>query len=193
MKKYLLLTVATILCFTPAVMPQRAGGASAEEYAVYSVVIAEIFSDRQEKSVVITDRTSSDSTTDGFSDRDQEYFKRMFPTLTEGVDKDYKARNKIPARLKDAFELKMRHVVLTKPEIDRIFKGNGSWDDFYKMYPTSVGIISLSRVGFSASMNQALVYIDHGCGGLCGTGHYVLLEKSADGWRVVNRRMVWIS
>jgi hypothetical protein len=42
-------------------------------------------------------------------------------------------------------------------------------------------------------MNQALVYIEHGCGGLCGTGHYVLLEKGVDGWKVIKRSMVWIS
>jgi hypothetical protein len=48
-------------------------------------------------------------------------------------------------------------------------------------------------VGFNAAMNQAMVYIQHACGGLCGSGHYVLLEKNADQWRVVKESMVWVS
>lgn len=188
----MLLTVVAILCLTPAVMPvpQRAGGASAEEYAVYSAVIPDLFAESQDRSVVIEEQTITDRT---YLDNDEQYFQRMFPTLGEGVAANYKLRNKIPARLKDSFDFKMRHVVVKEQELRRILKDAGSWNDFYKVYPTSVGFVYVSRVGFNSAMNQALVYIGHSCGGLCGTGNYVLLEKTADRWRVVKREMVWIS
>jgi len=81
---------------------------------------------------------------------------------------------------------------MTQRTARNIFK-SGSWNEFYKRHPNSEGVIVLSRVGFNAGMNQALLYIDHTCGGLCGTGHYVLLEKSHGAWRVVKREMVWVS
>jgi hypothetical protein len=83
--------------------------------------------------------------------------------------------------------------LIEKQEIEKIFKGRGWWAESYKRYPDSVGLIVLSRVGFNAARNQAMVYIQHVCGGLCGTGHYVLLEKNADQWRVVKESMVWVS
>src|SRR5215217_7791371 len=112
----------------------------------------------------------------------------MFPTLTAGVARDYRARNKESVRLKESFQLNIKYVLVDKKEIEKIFNG-GRWEEFYKRYRDSGGFISLSRPGFNPAMNQALVYIAHACGGLCGTGHYVLLEKSVDGWKVIKRSM----
>jgi len=66
-------------------------------------------------------------------------------------------------------------------------------EEFYKRYPGSSGLIILSRVGFNAAMNQAMIYIQHRCGGLGGTGYYVLLEKTADKWNLAKQNMVWVS
>ncbi|HEY0763366.1 MAG TPA: hypothetical protein VGD61_13435 [Pyrinomonadaceae bacterium] len=198
MKKCLLLITIVVLA---SVVPARSRvDASAEEYAVYSAVIAEMFAgdrvtfDTQAKIklLVIKDLTDTDVLTD-YREQNEVYFGRMFPTLAAGVVKDYKARNKQPVRLKDSFDLNIKHLVVKKEKIEKIFAGRGWWQEFYKIYPDSGGLIVLSRVGFSRAMNQALVYIQHGCGGLCGTGHYVLLEKSGDRWQVVKRNMVWIS
>ena len=200
MKSYLLLTVATMVLLAQVVLPRTPSQAeaSAEEYAVYSAVIENMFAgdrvtfDTQAKIKLLVIQNHTSTTGDN-SNQDDQYFRRMFPTLTEGVVKDYRARNNEPARLKDSFDLKVKHVLVDKQEIEKIFNGGGWWEEFYKRYPDSGGLIIFSRAGFNAAMNQALVYIQHGCGGLCGTGHYVLLEKSVDGWRVVKRNMVWIS
>ena len=202
MKKYLLLTAIVVL-LAYVILPRTASrvNASAEEYAVYSAVIANMFDGERVtfdtgakiKLLVIQDVTATDPTTRDDSRQDDQYFRRMFSTLTEGVAKDYRAKNNKPVRLVDSFGFIVKHVLVDKQEVDKIFIGGGSWEEFYKRYPDSGGFIILSRVGFNAAMNQALVYIQHGCGGLCGTGHYVLLEKSVDRWRVVNRNMVWIS
>lgn len=198
MKKCLLLI--TIVALASVVPARGRVDASAEEYAVYSAVITEMFAggrvtfDTQNKIklLVIKDMTVTDVLTD-YEEQNEVYFGRMFPTLAEGVVKDYKARNKEPARLKDSFELNIKHVMVKKEKIEKMFAGRGWWQEFYKTYPDSGGLIVLSRVGFSPATNQALVYIQHGCGGLCGTGNYVLLEKSGARWQVVKRSMVWIS
>ena len=75
-----------------------------------------------------------------------------------------------------------------------MFKGGvNGWEKFYKRFPDSGGIVGVSRVGFNLETNQALVYVEHGCGDLCGTGHYMLLDKGESGWKVAKRYMSWIS
>jgi hypothetical protein len=181
--------------------PPRQLDTSADEYAVYSAVIARMFagdkvtfdSQTKVKLLVIQDTTVTDSTASEAENNEQS-FKKMFPVLKEGVAADYKTKNSTPLHLKDSFELKLKHVLVEKQAIDKMFEeGGGWWEEFYKKYPDSGGFISFSRVGFNSDVDQALVYIAHGCGGLCGTGHYVLLEKGVDGWKVVKRSMVWIS
>lgn len=55
------------------------------------------------------------------------------------------------------------------------------------------GIVSLSRVGFSAGGTQALVYAQFWCGGDCGHGEYVLLEKRDAGWQVQEDAVLFVS
>lgn len=40
---------------------------------------------------------------------------------------------------------------------------------------------------------HALVYTSFTCGGLCGYGWLVLLERHDDGWRVLGNHVMWIS
>ncbi len=85
--------------------------ASAEEYAVYSAMIANAFAgdkvtfntQTKIKLLVIQDVTIAE-----FTDKvtkDDLYFKEWFPTVSEEVVQDYKAKNKEAVRLKDSFDL----------------------------------------------------------------------------------------
>jgi hypothetical protein len=52
------------------------------------------------------------------------------------------------------------------------------------------GFASLALPAF-ASNGQAVVYANYNCGaGWCGTSWYFLLEKSSNGWRVIDERVV---
>jgi hypothetical protein len=51
------------------------------------------------------------------------------------------------------------------------------------------GMVSFALPAF-ASNGQAVVYARYHCGGLCGTNWYFLLEKSSNGWRVIDERVV---
>jgi hypothetical protein len=104
----------------------------------------------------------------------------------------YKAQNKESSPLKDPFNLKIKHVLVEDELLSRILKG-GRWEEFYQKYPDSGGFISFSQVGFNSEMNQALVYFEHWCQSLCGSGIYVLLDKGKDGWKVTKRHRSWIS
>ena len=193
--KYLLLTAIAFLSYM--VLPSTASAAdeSTEQYAVYSTVIARMFTAKDKsRQLVIKDLTSTEDTVIDKLLQESRYIARMFPTLQKGVLRDYKARNKEPLQLKESFALRIKYVLVADKEIDKLFNDkDGWWDEFYKRYPDSGGFISLSRPGFNAVMDQAFVYIEHYCGALCGTGHYVLLQKRKDRWKVVKQEMVWIS
>ena len=99
MNKHLLLTAIVVL-ITYQVMPRTPStvDVSAEEYAVYSAVIANMFETQPGiKLLVIQDATATDFTEDN-SKLDDPYFRRMVPTLAEGVVKDYKSKNRTQLR-----------------------------------------------------------------------------------------------
>jgi hypothetical protein len=55
-------------------------------------------------------------------------------------------------------------------------------------------VVRLSRVGYSRDSSHALLYLDHHCGGLCGTGWRVQLRREAAGhWHVVSIETTWIA
>ena len=82
--------------------------------------------------------------------------------------------------------------VVSSSEIQKIFKG-GWWDDFYKRYPATSGFVRVSQSVLTKDRQQALIYVAHYCGGLCGTGTVLLLKRSGSTWRIVKKEMLWIS
>lgn len=65
--------------------------------------------------------------------------------------------------------------------------------DFEARFPNNLGYFVVSRVGLNLDKTEALLYVDHFCGGLCGGGEYVLLRKVNGGWRVVDHHGTWVS
>ena len=65
--------------------------------------------------------------------------------------------------------------------------------DFEARFPNNFGYFVVSHVGLNLNKTEALLYIDHFCGGLCGGGDYVLLRKVNGAWRVVERHMTWVA
>ena len=52
---------------------------------------------------------------------------------------------------------------------------------------------SVSNIGFNAERTQAVVYVSHVCGGTCGSGSYLFLERAGSRWRISHSFMAWIS
>jgi hypothetical protein len=69
------------------------------------------------------------------------------------------------------------------------------WAAFRRRYSGATGLTAVSAVGESADGRQALLVVNHGCGGLCGWGYVVLLGRGrpGDAWRVRYARMLWVS
>lgn len=83
--------------------------------------------------------------------------------------------------------------VVPRAEISDIFAKGGWWTDFHAKYPGSSGFAETSLPVLTADRKQALVYVAHHCGGLCGVGIVVLLERAGSGWHVVKEEELWVS
>jgi hypothetical protein len=65
--------------------------------------------------------------------------------------------------------------------------------DFEARFPNNLGFFVVSHVGLNLNKTEALLYVDHFCGGLCGSGDYVLMRKVNGVWRIVDRQNTWVS
>ena len=65
--------------------------------------------------------------------------------------------------------------------------------DFEARFPNNFGYFVVSHVGLNLNKNEALVYVDHFCGGLCGGGGYFLMRKVSGVWHVVDQHNTRIS
>lgn len=171
-----------------------------EEYAIYSVLLNRISRSPEDggeiQLLVINDQTSVDEVTDHSPEEVFKMYKEaLTPTLSAAL-RDYKSKNEQPRHLTKSFDLKFDYALVSKEEFGGFFKGKNlreDWDSFYRKYPNSPGYISLSRVGFSPDMTQAVVYMEYTCGGLCADGSYAILYQENGEWKEVKRIHFWAS
>lgn len=71
-------------------------------------------------------------------------------------------------------------------------KGKG-WRSLKDLFPGASGVISLSHVGFDRQLDQAIVFAAFNCGLLCATGWTYALAKVHGRWKVIGKRVVWVS
>jgi hypothetical protein len=96
--------------------------------------------------------------------------------------------------VKSQFGDPQSYIMITRVELDKTFKkGAGGWDGFYKKHPKGGGFWTFSRPGYNVAGDEAVLYVSHSCGNLCGTGHLYFLVKRNGQWSVKNRTMLWIS
>ncbi len=107
---------------------------------------------------------------------------------------DFLAKSDSNCAISSEFADGKSHALLNQDVLDKTFKkGQDGWAKFYKLYPKAAGYWTFSRPGYNATGDEALLYVGHHCGWLCGTGHLYLLQKQSGDWVVVNRQMLWIS
>lgn len=88
--------------------------------------------------------------------------------------------------------LRVRVFPQSRSDEYRVMEGK-FFDKFYADYPNGDGITSLSRVGFTRDRKMALVHHGRSIAGLAGQGHFILLQKSDDVWKVMDKIVSWVS
>lgn len=168
-----------------------------DDYAVYAALITGLGRPEdpeeawQGKEILIVGLTAAPRDTKShWGDWGFRSKSKAAPSHDTIVDFERKARSScvLKAEFGDAESYK----VIAQEELDKIFK-EGGWEDFYKKYPETGGVWTFSRPGYNSAGNEAVLYVGHSCGSLCGTGHLYFLAKQNDQWIVQNRLMLWIS
>jgi hypothetical protein len=179
---------------TLEVMTTSTASAIIEEYAVYEAVIESVYSIEGVESIVIKDHTATDLSPDGSLDNTMDYIQETLGTTIElETLNDYRVKNAQTQELNSIFSLNVQCVLLSEAQINEIFETGDGWSQFHATYPNSAGIVTFSRVGFNAEMNQALVYVeDQGEYG-AGQGLYLFLIKKESGWSIQSTIVAWVS
>ena len=113
---------------------------------------------------------------------------------TQETLQDYQKKAQSVCTIVPGFGDPQSYKIISNAEIDRDFhKGHHGWEKFYEKHPKSAGLWRFSRPGYNSAGDEALMYVSHSCGWLCGTGHLYLLSKENGEWTVKNRLMLWIS
>jgi len=104
-----------------------------------------------------------------------------------GVMDEFEKVNQEPKLLLRKLAIEKPYQLVPKSVIAGFFKYDvfTGWQSFDSHFPEAEGYLDLSAVGFNPDKTQALVYIGHHCGALCGGGRYHLIEKKAGKWEEV--------
>lgn len=164
------------------------------EYAVYSALINEMYPAQPDEVIAIEDQTSATANIGGGLSGTLRYVSEHMPErIEQEVLQDFQTKNSQPQPLKNLFKLKTESVLVSAQEMRELFKKGYGWDVFFKKYPASKSLITLSAPGLNHGMDQALVYVGSQSGGKSGAGYYVLLTKENNVWRIKHKVEVWIS
>lgn len=175
-----------------------------EEYAAYSAYLRSRELRGDAKLLVIREGTSGfpmyeDESTRakfGIKESFHQLVKKGFQEAEQATLDDYLENNKTPGKLLSKFDLPIKYVIASAADIAPLFpKGepDRAWKKFYAKYPGSTGILFLSKAGFNSKKTQAFIYAGRQCGGLCGSGKYILLEKKGSAWAIKTDMELWVS
>jgi hypothetical protein len=95
---------------------------------------------------------------------------------------DYVEINKKQWWLQPSLTIDLPYLFVDSESLRKMFR-QGRWDQFYRAYPESGGVLELSAVGFNQDKTVAVVYMGHSCGALCGGGKFHVLEKVGGKWQ----------
>lgn len=123
---------------------------------------------------------------------DPEKLVQHFSTLSLSTAQDFIQINKKQSALQLDVEFGRRVQIDFKNELENTFR-NGGWESYYELYPKSLGIAEISRVGFSDKGDEALLYYVRNAGWMAGRGTYVLLRLNGGKWTIEDTYLFWVS
>jgi hypothetical protein len=127
-------------------------------------------------------------------DKTAEALHKKDPALQSSALDAFRKVNTQEALLRRSLHPAIGYELVSSAQLEPIFcKHCGFWPAFYKQFPGSQGLLEFSGVAFSADGTQAFFYFSNRCGGLCGTGYYVIMEKRDGLWVIQKEVRMWVS
>lgn len=183
------ITLFFVACsfFTPrTVSTPSAADIEKEEQVVYSFFLSG-------KGTALILQDTSTNISDDNPQQTIDYIKSGFKAISNETLDNYLERNKQSSQLSPDLNLGTEYILLTSEELAQITSQPNWHEVLNEKYPNSQGYLIFSRVGFNATLDQALIYVGSVEGPLMGAGYYDLMEKKDGEWRIKEQIMVWIS
>lgn len=104
------------------------------------------------------------------------------------LNSDFRKVNLYPEKIENLIsKVSVDLVLISKDNYNKFYNGDDyelSWNNFLKTYPKSIGPISLSRIGFNDSQDQAVLFIN-----IMGynflEGKYLYFSKQNNKWSII--------
>lgn len=156
-----------------------------DAYTVYAAIIEKEWTIEEVKAEKLVIQSETE---DHLSNHGQKMCLKPAPGDEQAsiILKAFQQANEKPWLLQRLFDIPQAYQLVSKLSVQEIIgKDFGGWPKFFEKYPDSGGSIHMSAVGFNGDKTQALVYMGHWCGSLCGGGGYHRLEKKDGKWREI--------
>ncbi|MGE0483253.1 MAG: hypothetical protein AB7Q81_03845 [Gammaproteobacteria bacterium] len=113
------------------------------------------------------------------------------------VLEDWIRRNATQVPIDRPLRLDLTYQLLENDDRAKLFAAEApqiAWSQFFERYRGAPGLLALSRAGFDAGFEHALMYIEQHCGVECGAGNLVHLAVGTDGtWHVHGAVPLWMA
>jgi hypothetical protein len=157
--------------------------------AVYAALLGE---QGPYQMVVFRQETNTHQANSGNTQATLNFVRGQMNGLLPETAGSFLARNAGSTDLAPDMDLGIPYVLLDQAAFNQLFSINESgWDVFYGRYPQAAGLLTVSRVGFNTSLDQALVYLEILRDFHTGSGAYYLLQKVEGIWNVDQRVSIW--
>lgn len=171
-----------------------------EEYPIYNRVIDVKFLTSQTETVLIGRLTATRLGPDDLDVPSRDYFRDRRPfagQLAKELVTDFILKNRKPARLEERFTLSVPCRFVSEegaeePEVS-LAPIPAVFHELMQAAPSIVGILKLSRVGFSSRRDLALVYVEENRRDGSGSGFLMLLQRSGQGWDFLDTEVLWVA
>lgn len=123
----------------------------------------------------------------------KKYIQSSISDISNETINSFLERNAQPSQLSPNMKLGVEYTLLSEAELKEI-SSQSNWGEVLKeKYPGYSGYKIFSRVGFNATLDQAVIYVGQIWGPLAGSGTCYYLEKQNGEWLLMGEIMTWIS
>ena len=194
MRKYFLLMLVLLLILPSCKNADLDSSRAAAERDIYTFLLDDFFTSQDIQLIIIKDMTSIDKSSNSSVRVILNYAREEFGSAIEAATlTDFRITNIRKYDFNYDISIDGQYVFIGEQELTEIFDQENGWEQFYRAYPESSGLITFSRVGFNRQHNQALVYLGIQSDYLAGRGYLILLTKENDHWNIENITTSWIS
>ena len=157
---------------------------SADEQAVYAVVLSQTFGSR---SYVLQNQSKDMAYTPDEIAEESYYITRELEVLDADTIASLWSANPRPEAIPTTLQIGAPYSLIDQDTLSALVESDPhDWKGFYDRYPDAPGVLTIAHAGFDTAGTQALAFLNWRAGGLAAWWRYFLLERNGDTWTIVD-------